>query len=105
MSNDRSFDPFICMSTSVSLASVDMIESIGALTALRRCEDSTIHQKMEMRDLRSALAKAQAAVENFEACIAAGIETCTREEFEKACMPKRGGPTEKFPDAPYCNPD
>jgi len=105
MSNDRSFDPFICMSTSVTQAGTDMIEAIGALTGLRRIENTTIHQEIELRELRAALAKAQAAVESYEACVLAGIETCTRDEFENARMPTRGGPTERFPDAPYCKPD
>lgn len=105
MSNDRSFEPFIYLSTSVSQAGVDMIESIGAITGLRRIENTTIHQEIELRDLRAALAKAQAAVESYEACVLAGIERCTREEFESARLPTRGGPTEKFPDAPYCKPD
>lgn len=103
-----SFNPFICMSTRVVQSSVDMIEGIGALTALSRCEESIltrVQRESEMRDLRAALEKALGAVESYEACIAAGIETCTGEEFEKAGQPRRGGPTEKFPNAPYCKPD
>lgn len=96
---------FVYLSVSIIQAGSDMIESIGALNGLRRLDETSIHQHIELRSLRAAVEKAQAALANYEACIAAGIENPTREEFEKVREPTRGGPTEEFPNAPYCKPD
>ena len=105
MAEERKHEPFIFLSTSVAQAGMDMIEGIGALTGLRHAENTEHLQRLFLRDLRKDIAKAMAALDDYEACLALGIEKTTREEFGKVRMPTRGGPTEEFPDAPYCKPD
>jgi hypothetical protein len=105
MSTDRKYEPAIYLSTRVVQAASDMIETVGAFNALRRIEGQSFLTLTHVNDLRRAISKAQTAMENYDACVSAGIEELSSEEFSKVSMPTRGGPTEKHPDAPYCKPD
>lgn len=108
MSKD-SFTPFIHLSVGISQAAVDMIDKIGALTAGQRYQRAYDIPEYAIRSdwdgLRKAVARASQALAAYDACLAANTQSLTGEEFKKVRMPTRGGPTEQFPDAPYCKPD
>lgn len=87
MSEERTYTPFIYLATDIRQAASDMIEEIGALSALNHLETSDqagCHKRLAMRDLSKAVKKAAKALRNYEALIAAKVEKATREQYEDA---------------------
>jgi hypothetical protein len=82
MAEPKTYEPFILFATRVTSAATDMIEEVGFLTGVRHCSVPHIHDPHQMRDLRRAIAKAQAAIDHYDACMALGREELTGAEFD-----------------------
>lgn len=83
-SEPRKHDLFIFLSTRVVQSGCDMIEEIGRLTGIRSKSDNNKIAAFQFSDLRHAIAKAQHTLACYDACVAAGIDTLTSEQFEAA---------------------
>jgi hypothetical protein len=84
MADDKAFEPFICFAVRVAGAAAEMIEEIGFLQGVRHSSAERDHKPHQMNDLRRAIAKAQRAIDSYDACMGAGFERVTGEEFEAA---------------------
>jgi hypothetical protein len=81
---ERNYHRFIYLSTRVIQAGSDMIEAIGELNGIRYASEDRAFKDYHMNDLRKAIAKAHAALANYDACVSADINTLTSSEFDAA---------------------
>lgn len=86
------YDPFNCLSAQVAAAATEMIQEIGLLSGIRLWNVLHVHEPQHMVELRRAIAKAQAALDSYDVCIAAGINEVTSEEFSRAAKGREGAP-------------
>lgn len=84
MADEKEFEPFILLSTRVSIAATTMLEEIGYLTGVRHTSETGSHRPHQMADLRAAIAKAAAAVDSWDVVTGAGLERLTGTAFDDA---------------------
>ncbi len=84
MPNEKQYDRFIFLSTRVIQSAADMIEEIGRIEGIRSARGDYTFMPYHMNDLRKAVAKAQKALRNYDACVAADVEQLTSSAFDAA---------------------